>query len=169
MARVYRKNDYCSYCGERFEPDQPWPRLCRRCGQTSFQNPIPVTVLLQPVDNGVLVVRRAIEPKRGALALPGGYIDLGESWQEAAARELREEAGVTIDPKGIKVIEVFSAPDGTLIVCGEAPPLRAADLPPFTPTPEASERCILTAPAPLAWPLHTELVTAYFARRAAGA
>lgn len=159
------KHSHCSYCGHAYTPDQPWPRACAVCGQISYQNPIPVTVVLQPVDGGVLAVRRAVEPQRGSLALPGGYIDLGESWQQAGAREVWEEAQVRIDPAALEVVRVHSAPDGTLIVGALAAPLSAADLPPFTPNGEAGERCILTEPVPLAWSLHTELVTDYLAGR----
>ncbi len=159
------KHSHCSYCGAAYALDQPWPRVCAACGQTTFQNPIPVTIVLQPVDDGVLVVRRAIEPRRGSLALPGGFIDLGETWQQAGAREIWEEAQVHIDPAALEVVRVFSAPDGTLIVAALAAPLRGSDLPPFTPNGEAGERCILNEPAPLAWPLHTELVADYLAGR----
>jgi ADP-ribose pyrophosphatase YjhB (NUDIX family) len=159
------KHSHCSYCGAAYAPEQPWPRVCTVCGQTTFQNPIPVTIVLQPVDQGVLVVRRAIDPQRGTLALPGGYIDLGETWQQAGAREVWEEAQVRIDPAALEVARVFSAPDGTLIVAALAAPLSTGDLPPFTPNAEAEARAVLTEPAPLAWPLHTELVADYLAGR----
>jgi ADP-ribose pyrophosphatase YjhB (NUDIX family) len=45
-------------------------------------NPVPLVATLVPVDNGLLVVRRGIQPGRGRLALRGGYINLGETWQE---------------------------------------------------------------------------------------
>lgn len=124
-----------------------------------------MVVLLQPVDEGVLVVRRAIEPQRGVPALPGGYVDYGEDWQTAAARELFEEAGVQIAPEEIEVVTVFSAPDGTLIIVGQAPPLHRRDLPPFAPSPEADERLVITQPCALAWPLHTQVVADYFRSR----
>ena len=76
QPQPYRKNSYCSYCGHPFAPDQPWPRRCEHCHNVTFQNPLPVAVLLLPVDDGVLVVRRAIQPRLGQLALPGGYIVL---------------------------------------------------------------------------------------------
>ena len=82
---MMQKNSHCSYCGARFAEDGPWPRRCAACANVSYLNPLPVAVLLQPVDDGLLVIRRAIAPV-GRLALPGGFIDVGESWQAAAAR-----------------------------------------------------------------------------------
>jgi 8-oxo-dGTP pyrophosphatase MutT (NUDIX family) len=163
-----KKNSHCSYCGHPFVEDQPWPRQCLSCRQTSFLNPLPVSVVLLPVDEGLLVIRRGIEPHQGKLALPGGYINLGESWQEAGARELAEETGITIVPAQIREFRIRSAPDGTLLLFGLAPPLSAADLPPFVPTPETTEQLILTAPVELAFPLHTEVVKIFFAQRVPG-
>jgi ADP-ribose pyrophosphatase YjhB (NUDIX family) len=160
---TYRKNSHCSYCGHPFEVDQPWPRRCANCGNMSFVNPLPVTIVLVPVDDGLLLVRRNIEPHKGKLALPGGFIDLGESWQEAGAREVLEETGITIDPAGIQLVTVFSAPDGTIIIVGQAAPLHSEDLPDFVLNDEASERAFIKEPQELAWPLHTEAVKAYFA------
>lgn len=155
------KNSHCSYCGHRFRADQPWPRTCDRCGNVSFLNPIPVTVVLIPVDEGVLVVRRDIEPRRGMLALPGGYVNLGETWQEAGAREVLEETGLIISPQEIKPIDVASAPDGTLVIVGQAQRRTRDDLPPFHATEEATERLVLTAPAEMAFPLHTKVVARF--------
>ena len=156
-------HSHCTYCGAAFPAAAGWPRTCAACGSTSFRNPLPVAVVLQPVMNGgsragVLVVRRAIPPRLGALALPGGYINYGETWQEAAARELREESGLRIDPAGLREFRVRSAPDGTLIIFSLARPIPAAALPPFQPNEEASERLVLWEPAPLAFPLHEEMV-----------
>lgn len=162
-APKYRKNSHCSYCGFAFTPDQPWPRRCAHCNNMSFVNPLPVTIVLVPVDDGLLLVRRNIEPHKGKLALPGGFIDLGESWQEAGAREVLEETGITIDPAGIQLVTVYSAPDGTIIVVSQAAQMQSADLPDFVLNEEATERGFINGPEELAWPLHTQAVTAFFA------
>src|SRR5262249_27344130 len=125
------RNSHCSFCGQAFAPDAPWPRTCAACSEISYLNPLPVAVTLAPVDGGLLVVRRGIGPGLGKLALPGGYINHGESWQAACAREVREETGLSLNPDRIREFAVRSAPDGTLLVFGLAAPLRRVDLPAF--------------------------------------
>jgi ADP-ribose pyrophosphatase YjhB (NUDIX family) len=121
-------------------------------------------VLIVPIDDGVLVIRRAIEPHVGKLALPGGFVNLGESWQEAAARELWEETGIRVEPDAVRDFRVTSTDDGMLLVFGIAPPLRITELPTFVPTDETSERSMVNEPIDLAFPLHTDALRAYFAR-----
>lgn len=160
----WQKNSHCSYCGYPFETAQPWPRQCAHCQQISYLNPLPVAVLLLPVDDGILAVRREVGPGQGQLALPGGFIDLGESWQQACARELVEEAGIHIAADQVTLFEVHSAPDGTVLIFGLAPKLGSQSLPEFSPTNETSERVILLQPTPLAFALHTQVLEAYFAQ-----
>ncbi|MFB9880453.1 NUDIX domain-containing protein [Planobispora siamensis] len=159
------KNAHCSYCGTAFAADLAWPRTCSGCGNTSYLNPLPVAVMVLPVDGGLLVLRRAVEPHPGKLALPGGFIEMGESWQQAAVRELREETGIAVDVDGVRLLDVLSAPDGTVLIFAEGPRTAAADLPPVAATTEATEWLVIDKPEELAFPLHTRVVTEYFATR----
>lgn len=157
------KNSHCSFCGAVFESGQEWPRTCGNCGNISYVNPLPVAVMIVPTDKGVVLIRRGIEPALGKWALPGGYMHLDETWQEAGAREVWEETRITIDPESIRDFRVRSAPDGALLVFGIAAPLRAADLPPFEPDREALERTLVTAsPEDMAFLLHRRALEAFF-------
>jgi ADP-ribose pyrophosphatase YjhB (NUDIX family) len=160
-----KKNAHCSYCGHAFAPEQPWPRRCASCGSMSFVNPIPVAVCLLPVDGGLLCVRRAIPPGQGKLALPGGYIDLNETWQQAAARELFEETGIVIDADEIEHFRTHSSRlgDGILLIFGRARERTWDSLPAFVPTEETSETTVIKGATELAFPLHTQALTEYFA------
>jgi 8-oxo-dGTP diphosphatase len=161
-------HSHCGYCGSAYPIEVGWPRTCTGCGEITWRNPLPVAVALLPVLGtdgsrpGLVVVRRDIEPARGELALPGGFIEIGESWQEAAVRELREETGLLAEAAQVRLFEVASTP-GTINIFGLLPPRNAADLPPSAPTEEATEWLVLTAPRPLAFPTHTDAVAGYFA------
>jgi ADP-ribose pyrophosphatase YjhB (NUDIX family) len=159
------KNAHCSYCGHAFDRATRFPRTCSSCSRVTYVNPAPVAVLVLPVDDGVVAIRRGIEPRKGQLALPGGFIDLGESWRDGCARELREETGIEVDPTAIDLFDVHSAPDGTLLVFGIARPMAAASLPAFVATNETSECVVLREPTELAFPLHTRVLRDHFARR----
>ena len=159
------KNSHCSYCGQRFAETQPWPRTCSACGEVSYINPVPVAVVLLPVDDGLLLIRRGIEPHRGKLALPGGFIDWGESWQQAGARELREETGITIDPSSLRARGTLSALPGLILIFGEAPRANSADLPAFVESEETLERLVVGVPTELAFPLHNQIMLEWFADR----
>ncbi|AGL15766.1 NUDIX domain-containing protein [Actinoplanes sp. N902-109] len=158
---------HCTFCGARFTPGQPWPRRCAACGETSYLNPKPVAVALQPVGAGLLVIRRAVPPAAGTLALPGGFMEPSETWQQAAARELHEETGVTADPATVLLFDASSAPDGTLLIFALFPALASpADLPPHTDT-ETTGREVLERPEQLGFDLHTRAVDQWFRQVAA--
>ncbi|MEU6611203.1 NUDIX hydrolase [Streptomyces shenzhenensis] len=58
----------------------------------------------------VLLIERGWPPHKGQFALPGGHVDPGETSRTAAARELREETGVDVDPDDLTLIGVYDDP-----------------------------------------------------------
>jgi ADP-ribose pyrophosphatase YjhB (NUDIX family) len=160
------QHSHCSYCGTPYPPEAAWPRTCPGCTEITWHNPLPVAMVLLPVRTaagpGLVVIRRDIEPAKGELALPGGFIETGETWQEAAVRELREETGLLADPGEVRLFDVLSATRVINIVA--LLPARDADaLPASTPTDEVSEWLVITGPTPLAFPTATHAATRYFA------
>ncbi len=162
MQTEFVKDSHCSYCGAAFPDGLSWPRRCPECQNVTYRNPLPVSVVLLPIDDGLLLVRRTQEPAAGKLALPGGFIEVGETWQEAGAREVREETGFTVDAGGIRLFDAQSAPDGTLLVFGLAPPQSSRDMPPFAPSKETSEMAVAQGAQELAFSTHTEVVARYW-------
>jgi ADP-ribose pyrophosphatase YjhB (NUDIX family) len=95
--------NFCSHCGSdalRFEipTGDNRPRYCcPDCGHIHYQNPNMVVGCLPVWEDKILLCRRAIEPRRGFWNLPAGYLENGETVQEGALRETREEAGIEVD------------------------------------------------------------------------
>ncbi len=91
----------------------------------------------------------------------------GHSWQEAAAREVLEETELGLDPADIRLLDVHSAPDGTVLIFGLAKQISADEIPPFAPNNEVSKTAVFTAPTELAFPLHSQAVARFFKERTA--
>jgi ADP-ribose pyrophosphatase YjhB (NUDIX family) len=156
------KNSHCSHCGAPFPAEAAWPRHCLTCANTTYLNPLPVVVLLVPVGEGLVVARRNIEPRKGTLVLPGGYLDIGETWQEGARRELFEETGILISPDEICLYDVSNGLDNTLVISGLAAHQPLSCLKPFS-SAETQEIALIERPIELGFPLHNLLVRRFFA------
>jgi ADP-ribose pyrophosphatase YjhB (NUDIX family) len=165
-------NPHCTHCGAAFT-DAEYPRTCPGCGEITWQNPLPVAVVLVPVrvdggagpgGTGIVAVRRGIEPGYGKLGLPGGFMETGETWQEAAVRELREETTILADPSEVSHFDTLSSPGGyRLIVVALLPARDEADLPPMVPNDETLEWLVIRKPEPLVFDTHMDSLNRYFA------
>lgn len=94
--------NFCSECGARVEVAIPEgdnrPRhVCRSCGAVHYQNPKIIAGCIPEWEGRILLCRRAIEPRYGLWTLPAGFMEMGESTLQAAAREAYEEARADLD------------------------------------------------------------------------
>lgn len=82
---------------------------CPRCGftVTLYKNPIPTVDIIISVDRGIVLIERMNLPH--GWALPGGFIDYGESAEDAAVREAKEET--SLDLCELQLFGIYSAPD----------------------------------------------------------
>jgi len=122
-----------------------------------YANPIPVAVAIQPIGDGVLLVRRGAGPGQGLWALPGGYVGAREDPKEAAMRELREETGV--EGRGATLLTVVGGlSDNTLLVAYRLDPL--AEAPTFVMSKEVLDARAfpLDALPLLAFPVHEAFI-----------
>ena len=88
---------YCSNCSElnSFGFKEGSNRYyCMKCNIVHYQNPKPTATLICPDNNEILLVKRAFEPAKGAWSLPGGFMELNETPEDAAVRELKEETNL---------------------------------------------------------------------------
>ncbi len=159
------KGSYCTYCGAPYAVGAGWPRMCPACGKRSYLNPLPVVVAVIPMGNGLVGVRRNIEPSRGLLTLPGGYLDCGETWQEAVSRELQEETGILVPAADFRLYDVANGIDDTIVILGITVRQPESLLQPFSSN-ETQEVVIIDRPMELGFPLHTRVAAEFFAKSA---
>tara|TARA_Y100001960_G_scaffold317673_1_gene386308 strand:- start:1074 stop:1574 length:501 start_codon:yes stop_codon:yes gene_type:complete len=95
-----KKLIYCSSCGEENILDKIEGQIryhCIKCDTIHYQNPKPTATLICPREDDILLVKRAFEPAKGAWSLPGGFLELGETLEQGAKRELKEETNLNGD------------------------------------------------------------------------
>lgn len=156
-------HSHCSYCGSAYHPEEPWPRACTFCGAITWRNPIPVVVILARVAEGVMGVRRGIQPGKGKKALPGGYVDHGETIEVAAAREWFEEVGERAQPEMFRLHSVTSSSDRSKLLVFVRMDGTLPELPAFTPNEEVMELVVLRGNEELAFAAHTAALRAFLA------
>ncbi|MEJ2738356.1 MAG: NUDIX hydrolase [Dehalococcoidia bacterium] len=89
---------FCPLCGKKLESgliENKTRQYCTNCDFVDYKNPLPVAVAVAIRDKKFLLIKRGIEPRKGMWGSASGFIESGESPQEACLRELREETGVS--------------------------------------------------------------------------
>ncbi len=118
---------------------------CRDCGFIDYRNPKVIVATVAVWDERVLLCRRAIPPRVGFWTLPAGHLERGETVEDGALRETREETRAIVALDGL--LGVYSAPE-----IGQVEIVYSARLlyPEFGPTPESLE-VRLFAPEQIPW------------------
>src|SRR5690554_929724 len=89
---------YCPRCGtDNFLENNEKSKRCAACGFVYYYNSsIAVVAVIENEKGEILVAHRAKEPAKGTLDLPGGFVDMYESAEEALRREIMEETSLTV-------------------------------------------------------------------------
>ena len=90
---------YCPVCGAKaFVEKNEKAKQCTQCGFTYYFNPsASVACFVRNSQGELLIVRRAKDPAKGTLDLPGGFADSFETAEGAARREVKEETGLEVN------------------------------------------------------------------------
>ena len=117
-----KKLIYCSTCGEEnnfSHIDGDIRYHCPKCKTIHYQNPKPTATLICLKNDKILFVKRAFDPGKGQWSLPGGFLELGETLEQGAKRELKEETN--LDGDVIKLIgncSYFNSIFGDILLLG---------------------------------------------------
>ncbi len=101
--------NYCSACSapvsKKVPPGDNLPRfVCEVCQAIHYQNPKIVAGCIPEWRDQILLCRRAIEPKYGLWTFPAGFMEIGESTEQAAIRETWEEANARVELTGLSAV-----------------------------------------------------------------
>ena len=106
---------FCPRCGEAATVDYPRSIACASCGYGAYYNPKPVAAAIPTDANGhIHLLRRGFDPGKGLWTFPGGFVDLGESVEDAAKREAQEELEITIEIQ--RLVGVYSKADERVVL-----------------------------------------------------
>ena len=106
MGLVPETMNFCSHCGSSVDLQIPegdnLPRhVCRDCGAIHYQNPKVVAGCIPEWQGRILLCRRAIEPRYDMWTIPAGFMENGETLEQAAKRETDEEACAKVEIAGL--------------------------------------------------------------------
>ncbi len=110
---------YCPADGTRLGDPRPSGGVtCPLCGRSWYRNPAPATGAVIVADRKALLTVRALEPEKGKLDLPGGFLEPGEHPVDGLIREGREELGVEleVDPTPILLAPHTYGPEGVWVL-----------------------------------------------------
>lgn len=98
MNHPLKSFEYCPRCGSKhFNINGERSRHCTNCNLTYYANASASTAAIITNSKGeVLLATRAFDPAKGKLDLPGGFVDMNESAEEAIIREIKEELNLDV-------------------------------------------------------------------------
>lgn len=102
---------YCPHCGGELEerllkPGEPPRLVCTACGFVFYIDPKLAVIGLVPLEGGLVLARRAIDPGYGLWVVPGGFVDVGERLEEAVVRETLEETRLQVEV--VQLLNIYS-------------------------------------------------------------
>jgi ADP-ribose pyrophosphatase YjhB (NUDIX family) len=106
---------FCTQCGMRLarkyvETDRRQRYSCSVCGAIHYENPRLLVACYMHWRERIVFCRRAQQPAMGLWAPPAGFVENGETLQEAAVREVVEETGINLEPQRLELFRLISLP-----------------------------------------------------------
>jgi 8-oxo-dGTP diphosphatase len=174
---------YCPRCGtlmERRVMDNREREVCPACGFIFYRNPVPAVGVVVALEGKLALVRRRYEPRAGCWALPAGFMELGESAENAAIRECHEETGLLVRVDHLLGVYSYGEGQRTGLLIVYAATATGGELAADDDATEVGLFALDELPTPMAFPTHLQAIdrwrretraaaAPYLARTAGGA
>ena len=108
-----KEYSYCPICAASLQQrvlDGRERKYCPTCGFIDYKNPLPVALAVPVKEGKFLLIKRGVPPLKGTWGSPSGFVEIGETPEEACLRELKEETGISGEI--VKLIGVDRIEDG---------------------------------------------------------
>ena len=103
---------------------------CVKCDRIIYSDPKVAVAAIIPLDDGIVLLKRAIEPQLGMWSFPSGYVDRGEKLERALEREVMEECGLQVsvnwlvgvysdEGQAVVLVVYHAAPTGGELIAGD--------------------------------------------------
>ena len=124
---------YCCQCAAELSksvlPGDTHERmLCPLCGHVAYENPKILVACFATWGDKVVWMKRATDPQKGFWSIPSGFMEKGETPEQAAARELWEETGARINPQDMELYLMGSLPFISEVYLAFRGPLTSPEL-----------------------------------------
>lgn len=117
LARWHSRHRFCANCGQMTGIVRGgWSRQCPRCSAEHYPRVDPVVIMLAEHDGKLLLGRQPHYPPRRFSAL-AGFVEVGETFEDAVARELREESGIEVTDVNYIASQPWPFPSSLMIGC----------------------------------------------------
>lgn len=141
---------FCPRCGgqldlRRLKATEPERLVCEKCSFIFYLDPKVVAGTIFTIEDRVVLLRRGVEPAMGRWVFPGGYVDRGESVQDAAIRETKEESNLHVRLRSL--LDVYSYPRSPNVIVVYAAEIIGGELKAGDETVEAGT----FAPSQIPW------------------
>lgn len=96
LAEFYRSHKYCGYCGHEMYPSKTeWAMLCSHCRERYYPQIAPCIIVAIRRDDSILLVQHT-RHRNGVHTVLAGFVEVGETLEQAVAREVMEESGIKV-------------------------------------------------------------------------
>jgi ADP-ribose pyrophosphatase YjhB (NUDIX family)/GNAT superfamily N-acetyltransferase len=132
--------------------------VCPACGFIFYRNPVPAVGVVVALEGKVVLVRRRYEPRAGCWALPAGFMELGESAEDAAIRECHEETSLLVRVDHLLGVYSYGEGQRTGLLIIYAATATGGELVAADDATEAGVFAVDGLPTPMAFPTHLQAI-----------